>query len=95
MISPQEIANDITWRRHPTPCRAHQEMLISGLSTGTWICAVTHPTALRPYYIVMPDGRELERKFARLEDAKPAALNAWLDDHMAAQNAVEREIRAS
>lgn len=69
-----ERANRITWRRQPSICRAHQQMLVDGAPNGLWIRAVGHPTALRPYYVVMPTGRILEQKFPRLVEAKSAAI---------------------
>ncbi|WP_407146303.1 hypothetical protein [Bradyrhizobium sp. ORS 86] len=76
----REDINGFSWRHHPNVCRSDQELLISGIPTGVWIEAQQHPTALRPYCIVMGDGRILERKYSRLEDAKPAAIAALLAD---------------
>lgn len=73
-LAATERANRISWRRQPEICRASQQMLVAGAPNGLWIRAAPHPTALRPYYVVMPTGRILARKFARLVDAKAAAI---------------------
>ncbi|UEM08256.1 hypothetical protein J4G43_025885 [Bradyrhizobium barranii subsp. barranii] len=73
-LAATERINRITWRRHPSVCRAHQQMLVAGAPNGLWIRGISHPTALRPYYVVMPDGQTLDRKFARLVDAKAEAI---------------------
>jgi hypothetical protein len=73
-LAATERVNRITWRRQASICRAHQQMLVDGVPNGVWIRAVGHPTALRPYYVVMPTGRILEQKFPRLPEAKAAAI---------------------
>jgi hypothetical protein len=73
-----EAANGITWQRYAGICRANHRMMVSGRPTELWIRAVAHPTALRPYYVVLPGGEILERKFSLLVDAKAAAVAAWL-----------------
>lgn len=69
----------IAWRRHPSPCRASHQAIVNGVASELWIIAVTHPTALRPYYVTLPGGRILERKFSHLVDAKAAAVEALLE----------------
>lgn len=66
----------VNWRRYTNVCRSDYAMTIDGAPNGLWIRAVSHPTALRPYYVVMPSGEMLQRKFSRLDDAKAAALAA-------------------
>jgi hypothetical protein len=71
-----EIERGVAWRRYPGPCRSSYQMTVDGFPNGLWIGAVSHPTALRPYYVKLPSGEVLQRKFSRLDDAKAAALAA-------------------
>jgi hypothetical protein len=73
-LAATERINRISWRRQTSICRAHQQMLVGGAPNGLWIRAIPHPTALRPYYVVMPTGRILAQKFPRLVEAKTAAI---------------------
>jgi hypothetical protein len=56
----------IWWKRHPGLLRGHHEMF--------------DQTALRPYYVEMPNGLMLERKFRLLDEAKAAAIAALTED---------------
>jgi hypothetical protein len=70
----------ISWKRYPQLVRAEYEMLVGGEPNGVWICCCGHQTALRPYYVVMPNGQLLERKFRLLDEAKAAAIAALTED---------------
>lgn len=70
----------LSWRRVPGICRANHVMLIAGRTTGFWIHAVQHPTAIRPYEVVLPNGDAMDRKFHLLADAKAACIAAFDDD---------------
>jgi hypothetical protein len=69
----------ITWRRYVNNIGsshfARYAMQIDGKPNGLWIRHVSHPTAIRPYYITDAHGRLMTmRKFARLNEAKAAAI---------------------
>jgi hypothetical protein len=77
----QVAPRGVTWRRHPWGVYfAHHQMLRDGEPTGTWVRHCGHPTALRPYYVVLPTGEVLERKFRLLADAKQAGITAMRGD---------------
>lgn len=67
----------IEWRRYAKVVGANYEIIADGVDTGTFVCHCGHPTALRPYYVQMADGRILDRKFHRLTVAKAAAIEAF------------------
>jgi hypothetical protein len=66
----------IGWRRYPNICRADHEMTIDGVPNGVWVRDCGHPTANRPYYVVLADGTILDRKFTHVAHAKAAAAMA-------------------
>lgn len=70
----------LSWQRVPGIVRAHHVMLIAGRKTGFWIHAVQHPTAIRPYEVVRPNGEALRRKFHLLIEAKAACIAAFDND---------------
>ena len=70
----------IWWKRHPGLLRGHHEMFDGSKPTGIWIRDCGHQTALRPYYVEMPNGLMLERKFRLLDEAKAAAIAALTED---------------
>lgn len=71
----------IGWNRYPTACRADHEMTVDGVPNGIWVRDCGHPTANRPYYIVLPDHSIVDRKYRAVADAKAAAIalcgSAW------------------
>lgn len=77
----------ISYRRDPGRGRADYQMTIDGKPNGLFICWCGHPTALRPYYVTMPDGTNLDiykngsglgfTTFENLAAAKTAAIEAW------------------
>lgn len=76
-----ETANGISWRIRRNVCRSDHQMLVNDVASDLWILAQPHPTALRPYCVVLPGGEILDRKFAHLVDAKAAAIAAQLADY--------------
>jgi hypothetical protein len=46
------------WRRYPHGNSAHYADYLH--KSGAWIMWCGHPTALYPYYVVLPDGRKLD-----------------------------------
>ncbi len=66
----------VGWERHAAAVGAHYELMIDGKATNNWVKHCGHPTALRPYYVRLADGRVLERKHRLLDDAKAAAIAA-------------------
>jgi hypothetical protein len=70
----------ISWKRYPQVVHVDYEMFVGNEPNGVWICGCGHQTALRPYYIVMPNGQMLERKFRLLNEAKAAAIAALTED---------------
>jgi hypothetical protein len=70
----------VTWHRDPGPlyptCGAIHHMLVGGEPNGAIVAHCGHPTALRPYYVSLPNGAVIERKFRLLADAKAAAIEA-------------------
>lgn len=77
MDLPEMPPRGISWRRYPTPCRANHEMRVFGVPTGFWVRDCGHQTALRPYYIELPSGRTMRRKFKFLDEAKATATELW------------------
>jgi hypothetical protein len=63
-----------SWQREAGICRASHQLLAGGEETRCWIRAAQHPTAVRPYQVMMADGHVVERKFARLVDAQEVLI---------------------
>lgn len=66
----------IEWTRHPAIVGAWYEMTVDGTPTGFWVKHCGHQTAIRPYYVELPCGDILDRKYSHLADAKAAAVAA-------------------
>lgn len=83
----------ISWERIPPPAGlkgARYELVVVDLvyqvrveyPTGVWVVHCGHPTALWPYYGILPWTDRIlvspsGRGFRHLQDAKDAALEAW------------------
>jgi hypothetical protein len=72
-----KVRRGLEWERHKNVCRASYELQVDGTPIGLRVCAVQHPTAIRPYYVQLPNGLILERKFSKLIDAQAAAIAAY------------------
>lgn len=70
----------IAWeRRLLMPGMAHfaaYRLMRHGAFTGWQVRHCGHQTAIRPYYIVRPDGAVIDRKYRLLDDAKASVIAA-------------------